>query len=181
MSGLLPRGSPRPWNICFWPSWVAPSLGRWARRETEQGEHLSVHGAVCCTWAGPVTDLPGNKSKIKENASTAPLRVSNLSYRVWAGPSCLLQACLVHSGSDVTGEGARDGWLCDGCWSMTPTARRGGKVLLLKNTTEKGSRRQQDEACNHPAGGWKTPLRGRKINTLHHGSSIQGTTGWGLE
>lgn len=85
-------------------------MERWARREMEQREHLSVQGAASHRQAGPAADLPGNKSKIKENASTAPLRVSNLSYRVWAGPSCLLKACLVHNRSDVTGEGVQ-GWL----------------------------------------------------------------------
>lgn len=31
-------------------------------------------------------------------------------------------------------------------------------MLLLGNTTGKGSRRQQDEASSHPAVGWKTPI-----------------------
>lgn len=145
----------------------------------KQGQHRSVQGAALCIRAGPVADLPGYKSKIKENASTAPLRVSNLTYGVWAGPSCLFKAYLVHSGSDVTGEGGPGlAGSVMGAGGTTPTARRGGKVLLLGNTTEKGSRIRAAAILQQPG---KSPcMEGKSIHSILD-LPTRGTTGQGLE
>lgn len=65
----------------------------------------------------------------------------------------------------VSGEGV--GALCWGlagsssCWSKASSATRGGGVPLLGTIARKSSRRQQDEASNHPVVGWQSPLPGR--------------------
>lgn len=66
---------------------------------TGESQHLLVKGAASPRWAGPTTDLPGDKSESKENTPSAPLRVCSLSYRVWAGPGRLLKPSLGHNGS----------------------------------------------------------------------------------